>query len=340
MTMAKTVLITGGSGFIAAHLLDAFLEAGYHVRATVRSPRSADKVRTTHGKYGDALSFSIVPEISEDGAFDEAVKGVDGVVHSASPFILNAEDYDRDLFEPAKKGTVNILKAVKANNPNVKRVVITSSFADMLDVTKGLRPGYTYSEADWNPMTTDEAQKAGPAAAYLVSKTIAERAAYDFVKNEKPNFTISTVSPPMVYGPIRHAVESTGKLNTSLADIFRLYNGTEKQVPETSFWAFADVRDLAQAHLKAFESDKAANQRYLVSNGTFGYQNFVDIIRDYYPDLRDGTPEGDAHSNLPPVYKLDVSKSVNDLGMKYRTMEETVVDAVNSLRKLEKATAA
>lgn len=338
--MPQTVLITGGSGFIAAHLLDAFLNAGYHVRATVRSPKSAEKVRKTHGQFGDALSFSIVPDIAKEGAFDEAVKDVDGVIHSASPFILNAEDFDRDLFEPAKQGTVNILKAVKANNSNVQRIVITSSFANMLDFNKGLRPGYTYTEADWNPMTTDEAHKAGPTAAYLVSKTIAEHAAYEFVEKEKPNFSISTLSPPMVYGPARHAVESMDKLNTSLADVYRLYNGSEKEVPPTGFWGFADVRDLAQAHLKAYESEAAANQRYLVTNGPYSYQNFIDIIRDNFPELKDSTPEGDAHSALPPVYKIDASKSVKDLGMNYRTMKETVVDMVNSLKELEKATAA
>lgn len=98
---------------------------------------------------------------------------------------MNAKDYDAELFAPALNGTLGVLKAVKAHNPDVNRIVITSSFAANVDVTKGLRPGYTYTESDWNPMTIEEARAADPASAYLVSKTIAEKAAFDFVEKEK-----------------------------------------------------------------------------------------------------------------------------------------------------------
>lgn len=165
------------------------------------------------------------------------------VIHTASPFVLNAKDYDKELFEPAVNGTVSILKAVQEHNPSVKRIVITSSFAAVLDFTAGLRPGYTYTEADWNPMTIDEARKADPTAAYLVSKTLAERAAFEFVKTQKPGFSIATVTPPMVYGPLLQGFDSMRKLNTSSADIYRLFNGSSKEVPNTVFWAYVDVRD-------------------------------------------------------------------------------------------------
>jgi nucleoside-diphosphate-sugar epimerase len=98
---------------------------------------------------------------------------------------LNAQDFEKDLFAPSVNGTMSVLEAVKKNNPKVKRIVITSSFASNIDVTKGLRPGYVYTEADWNPMTKEETVAAGPVAAYLVSKTLAERAAFDFVEKEK-----------------------------------------------------------------------------------------------------------------------------------------------------------
>ena len=109
----------------------------------------------------------------------------------ASPFILNATDYKKDLFDPAVNGTTSMMKAVKAFAPNVKRVVITSSFASVVDTSKGLRPGYTNTEADWNPMTLEEASKSDPSNAYLVSKTLAERSGWDFIENEK------------VWGPVR-----------------------------------------------------------------------------------------------------------------------------------------
>jgi nucleoside-diphosphate-sugar epimerase len=125
----------------------------------------------------------------------------------------------------------------------VKRIVITSSFASVLDVTKGLRPGYVYTEADWNPMTAEESYAAGPSPAYLVSKKLAEKAAFDFVEKEKPGFSIATVTPPMVYGPLLQGFDDMEKLNTSSMDIYRLFNGSLKEVPDTAFWTYCDVRD-------------------------------------------------------------------------------------------------
>jgi len=333
--MSQTVLVTGATGFIATHIIRAFLDAGYKIRGTVRSESSKAKVQKVHPNHLDALSFAIVPDISAPNAFDEAIKGVDGVIHVASPFTLSATDYDKELFDPAVNGTVSVLKAA-TNNASIKRVVITSSFAAVLDFATGLRPGYTYTEADWNPMTKEEARQAGPAAAYLVSKTLAERAAFDFVDKEKPKFSIATLCPPMVYGPLIADLDSMKKLNESSGDMYRLFNGSEKTVPDTSFWAYVDVRDLAKAHLLAYTKDVAANQRYLIAAATYGYQNFVDIIREHFPDLRDSTPEGAAKQPLPDVYTLDTSKVRKDLGIEFRSMEETVVDTVSRLRELEK----
>lgn len=303
--------------------------------AAVRSENSIKKVLKTHGKYGSALSFVIVPDIAVLGAFDDAVKNVDGVIHMASPFLLDAKDYDKELFEPARNGTLSMLKAVKEFNPKMKRIVITASFSCILDHEKGMRPGYNYTEEDWNPMTRKEAYNANPADAYSVSKTIAEKAAWEFVENEKPNFNLATVAPPMVYGPLRHSVDSMEKLNATSADIYRLFNGSEKSVPETTFWCTADPRDVAQAHLKAYEVEKAAGQRFVVCGGNYSYQMFADIIRDHFPELREKTPEGNAHQSLPGVYTLDGSKAERILGIKYHKIEESVVDAVKSLTDLE-----
>ncbi len=136
-----------------------------------------------------------------------------------------------------------MLKAARAYSPAIKRIVITSSFAAVLDYSTGTRPGYVYSEKDWNPMTTDEAQSAGPGAAYLVSKTIAERAAWDFVEKEKPDFSIATLTPPMVYGPLAQTFNDLSKLNESSSEVYSLYSGSDKEVPPTAFYAAVDVRD-------------------------------------------------------------------------------------------------
>ncbi|RDL35762.1 Uncharacterized protein BP5553_06374 [Venustampulla echinocandica] len=337
--MSQTILISGASGFIASHVIRLFLESGFKVRGTVRSEVSAKIVRETHAEYADALSFAFVKDISAPGAFDEAVKGVDGVIHTASPFILDAEDYDKELFNPAVNGTVSILKAVKEHNPSVKRIVVTSSFGAILDYTAGHQPGYIYTEADWNPMTANEAHGADPVAAYLVSKTLAEKAAFEFVETQKPSFSIVTVAPPLVYGPLLHGYESMSKLNTSSADIYRLFNGSSKEVPDTVFWACVDVRDVAKAHLLAYQTPTAANQRYIISAGSFSYQIFCNIIRARFPELVATTPEDKSSLPFPDVYKLDTTKAKNELGIAFRPIKETLMDTVTSLKELEKITA-
>jgi len=331
-------LITGGSGFVAANVLNAFLSRGYNVRTTVRSAETAEKVKKSHSRYLDQLSFAIVKDVQTPGGFDEAVKGVDGVIHTASPFVTQVEDNERDLLNPAIKGTTEILSAIQKHNPKVKRVVITSSFASLFDASKGLRPGYTYTEEDWNPVTYEEASRKDTdgGVAYSASKTLAEKAAFEFVKKNKPNFSISTICPPMVYGPAAHSISSLDKLNTSSADIYRLINGSEKTVPETTFFAFADVRDVGEAHARAYESEKAAGQRYFVNSGGYTYQNICDIVRKDFPELRDLTPEGTPGAPFPNVYKVSNEKIKKELGMTVRTLEECIHDQVAEFIAIEK----
>lgn len=230
-----------------------------------------------------------------------------------------------------------MLKAIQAHNPNVKRVVITSSFASIVDLNQGLRPGYTYSEKDWNPVDYETAKAAeSGAVAYCASKVLAEKAAFEFVEKNKPNFSVSTICPPMVYGPASHTIESLEKLNTSSADIYRLMNGSEKTVPDTAFLAFADVRDVGEAHLKAYESEKAAGQRYFITSGNFTYQQVCDIIRADFPEKKSLVPEGNAGAPLPDCYSVDNSKARNELGITFRSLKETIDDQVKQFLELEK----
>ena len=212
------VLLTGGSGFIAAHVLDYLLEHGHSVVTTVRSQEKASRIASAHPKHGkDKLSFSIVEDIAQPGAFDKAVISdppFEAVIHTASPFHFNVTDIQKDLLDPAIIGTTGILKSIKKSAPSVKKVVITSSFASIINPDKGQWPDHTYSEADWNPITKDEAVK-NSANGYRASKTFAERAAWDFLEQEKPDFTISTMCPPLVLGPIVHYLNSLDALNTS-----------------------------------------------------------------------------------------------------------------------------
>ncbi|KAI9873719.1 MAG: methylglyoxal reductase (NADPH-dependent) gre2 [Pleopsidium flavum] len=335
----ETILVTGASGFVAAHVLNDLLDQGYKVRGTVRSEESANKVRKTHAKYGDKLSFAIVKDVAAPGSFDEAVKGVDGVIHTASPFQTQVENNERDLLNPAIHGTREILQAIQKNNPTIKRVVITSSFASIINMEKGNWPQHTYTEADWNPVTYEAAKTADGSTAYCASKTFAEKAAFDFVEKQHPNFSIATICPPMVYGPPVHAVSSLDHLNTSAADIYRLINGSENVVPPTQFWAFADVRDVAKAHRLAYESSQAANQRFFITSGSYSYQMVCDVIRKNFPELKDRTPAGKQGSGLgAEVYKVSNEKAKKELGLSFRSLEETIVDTVRRLLELERET--
>lgn len=200
------VLLTGGSGFIAAHTLNVLLKHGHSVVTTVRTQDKADKIKAAYtGEVENgSLSFAIVPDIAKPDAFDEAVVSdppFEAVLHTASPFHFNVTDIQKDLLDPAVIGTTGILNSIKKNAPSVKRVVITSSFAAIINSTKGFWPGHTYSEEDWNPITREEAEE-NPMQGYRGSKTFAEKAAWDFLEKEKPNFTIATINPPMVFGPV------------------------------------------------------------------------------------------------------------------------------------------
>lgn len=179
MEPQDTVLVTGASGFIATHIVDVFLKAGYAVRGTVRSQAKADKVRKAFPEYNEKLSCAIVPDIAAPNAFDNVVYDVIGVIHTASPFDLHVENNERDLLRPAIDGTRNILQSIQKSFPLVNRVVLTSSFTAVRDPTKGTRRGYTYSEADWNPATYEEAAKKETSGsfAYAAAKALAERAA-------------------------------------------------------------------------------------------------------------------------------------------------------------------
>ncbi|EHK96765.1 putative uncharacterized oxidoreductase [Glarea lozoyensis 74030] len=286
--VGKTVLVTGGSGYVAAEVLNSFLIRGYNVKTTVRNEASAEKIKKSHAKYLDQLSFAIVKDLQLPGGHDEAVKGVDGVIHTASPFVLQVEDNARDLLEPAVNGTLEVLKSVQKNNPAVKRVVITSSFAAIIDIFQGPRPGYTYTEKDWNPTT------------------------YDVAAN------------PSTPGGVSYY-------------IYRLINGTSSSVPETSFFGFVDVRDLAEAHVRAYESEDAAGQRYITCSGGYTYQQICDVIRAEFPGKRDVVPEGNVGEKYPDVYVVDNGKIRRELGMEFRSLKTCVVDMVEQFIEYEKA---
>ncbi|KAI7156982.1 NAD(P)-binding protein, partial [Hortaea werneckii] len=306
------VLLTGGSGFIAAHVLDILLQHGHSVVTTVRSQDKAKKIADNHAQYGpDKLSFAIVEDIAKEGAFDQAVVSdppFETVIHTASPFHFNVTDVQKELLDPAIIGTTGILKSIKKSAPSVKRVVITSSFASIINPYKGSWPEHTYTETDWNPITQQQAIE-NPANGYRASKTFAERAAWEFLEKEKPNFSIATMCPPLVLGPIVHYLNSLDALNTSNQRVRDIMMGKAKdEIPPTGTFIWVDVRDLALCHVLAMEKEGAANKRFFITTGYFSNKEIAEIIGKNFPQYKEGLPSASTPGGGYPeegVYKID-----------------------------------
>lgn len=342
-TMTR-VLLTGGSGFIAAHTLDVLLKHGHSVVTTVRTQEKADKIKAAYKEYVEKgqLGFAIVPDIAKEGAFDEAVVSdppFEAVLHTASPFHFNVTDVQKDLLDPAIIGTTGILKSIKKSAPTVKTVVITSSFAAIVNPSKGFWPGHVYSEEDWNPITLEEA-KENPMSGYRASKTFAEKAAWEFQEKEKPGFAIATINPPMVFGPIIHHLETLDNINTSNQRIVSAAQGKFKdEIPPTGVHLWVDVRDVAEAHVAAFEKPEAANKRFFTLAGYFSNKEICEIIKKNFPQYKDLPGESATGGDYPEggkdgIYKFTNERTKKVLGLKYRSFEESIVDSIKSFQEV------
>lgn len=173
----------------------------------------------------------------------------------------------------------------------------------------------------------------------MFTETFAERAAWDFVKNEKPNFTLSAINPPLVLGPIVHYLNSLSALNTSNQRIRNLITGQNKdEIPDTGTYIWVDVRDLALAHVKAIEVAEAAGKRFFITTGYFSNKEIAEIIRKNFPEYEKELPGKDVKGGDYPeggVYKYDHSRTVKVLGIKFRSLEESIVDTVKSLKDIK-----
>jgi len=338
------VLLTGGSGFLGAHVLDTLLKRGHSVVTTVRNSPKADKIREAYPQYSkDKLDFAFVPDIAAEGAFDEAVKSsppFQAVIHTASPYTFAVKDIQKELLDPAVLGTTGVLKSIKKYAPSVKRVVITSSFAAIVNRDKGAWPEHTYTEADWNPVTHEEALE-NAAVGYSASKTFAEKAAWNFVEEEKPNFTLTTINPPMIYGPIINYMASLDQVNTSNSRIRDAMLGKWKtEVPETGLFISVDVRDAAFMHVLTMESDSAAGQRVFTVGTHYSNKEIVEAVQKHYPEYIDNLPGEDVKGGDYPdgsvnnYFKFDNSRAKGILGHDFIPFEKTITDLVLTLKKL------
>jgi nucleoside-diphosphate-sugar epimerase len=245
-------------------------------------------------------------------------------------------DPKKGLIDPALIGTTSILKAIKASAPTVKRVVLTASFACIINEAHLADP-FIYSEQTWNPVTIDDIHS-GPATAYRASKKLAEKAAWDFVANEQPSFDLVTICPPLVLGPVTHAMASLESINTSNERVVTLLKGGWRDaIPDTGaavLWI--DVRDCALAHVKAMEKPQAGGKRLFTTAGYFCHKWIADAVRKNFPEYRDRLPtEETKGGEFPPkdkIYGYDTKATEAVLGIEWISLEKSMVDLVKSLK--------
>ena len=266
-TKNSTVLVTGGSGFIAAHCIIQLLNAGYHVRTTVRSLKRVASVKEMlkqgDVEAGDRLSF-VEADLTADKGWPQAVDGCEYVLHVASPFPPGIPKDENDLIIPAREGALRVLKA--SRDAGVKRVVLTSSFAA---IGYGLKStGEVFDEKNW----TDPYSPQATISAYVKSKTLAERAAWDFISREGNGLELAVINPVGVLGPVLGS-----ELSTSIQIVKRLLDGSTPGSPQLSF-GIIDVRDVADLHIRAMTNPLAKGERFLAIAGPFISMNEIALL--------------------------------------------------------------
>lgn len=260
----STVLVTGGSGFIGSHSVLQLLAAGHRVRTTVRNSKREGDVRAMLKEGGaepaDRLAFAVA-DLESDTGWSEAVAGCDYVLHVASPFPMGIPKDEGELIVPAREGALRVLRA--SRDAGVKRVVLTSSFAAV---------GYgkeeqqaPFDETSWTDPSGSDVR------AYVKSKTLAERAAWDFIAREGRDLELSVVNPVGVFGPVLAADYST-----SILVVQRMMDGAVPGCPRIYF-GVVDVRDVADLHIRAMTHPAAKGERFLAVAGDF--MSMLDIAK-------------------------------------------------------------
>lgn len=264
-----TVLVTGATGFIGSHCIVQLLKAGYRVRGTLRTPARADEIRAAiaaHADPGDRLEF-LTADLGSDEGWAEAVQSCTYVLHVASPFPKAAPKHEDELIVPARDGALRVLKA--ASEAGVKRVVMTSSLAAVM--VGHPEEKKAFSENDWSVVENTR-------GAYEKSKTIAERAAWDFVNSlpEDKKIELSVINPGAVLGPVLEKDSGTS------GEVVRMLMKRELPGCPRLGWPMVDVRDVAAAHLAAMTTPEAAGQRYCCANEFAWMKDIAGILAPKY----------------------------------------------------------
>jgi dihydroflavonol-4-reductase len=326
------VLVTGASGYIAGFVVKALIADGWSVSGTIRSLAKANAVRASLGLTADQLPLTAA-DLTLDAGWVAAATGCDFVQHIASPLPTGAIRSDDELIVPARDGALRLLRAAKA--AGVKRVVMTSSVAAMYYGMTG--ENRTYTEADWSDLTSPATN------GYAKSKTIAERAARDWIAAEGGGMEYCTINPALVLGPVLGS-----DFSGSLAVVTKMLNGELPGLPAISF-GICDVRDIAAAHVAAMTTPGIDGERFLCSGETLAMADVAAILKSRLADKAKRVPTMKLPNFLvrlsalfDPEIKLvipelgrtrigDARHARERLGWNPRPAAETIVDTARSL---------
>ncbi|MEX3016951.1 NAD-dependent epimerase/dehydratase family protein [Gymnodinialimonas hymeniacidonis] len=325
--MSQTIFLTGVTGFIAKRIALDLLEAGHTVTGSLRSMARAAEVQdairphlTDPGAL-DRLSFTEL-DLTRDDGWPEALTGHDVLMHTASPFPMAQPKNEDDVIRPAVDGTLRALKAAHA--AGVTRVILTSS---VVAIEANDKPN-PKTPADWTDVTHPKAN------AYYKSKTLAERAAWDFVE-ETPVMKLTTINPALVLG-----APLDGNYGTSLSLIERVMGGKDPALPDLGFGA-VDVADISAMHIAAMDRPEAIGNRYIGSAGSITMPEIAKHLKAKYPDRKIATAtapkfllrvmslfDPSIKSVLPGIGntpEFDASATERDLGLTF-TPVNTAID--------------
>ncbi|EPQ61036.1 NAD P-binding protein [Gloeophyllum trabeum ATCC 11539] len=325
------VLVTGASGFIGSWVVRYLLERDYSVRAAVRSAEKGEYMRRLYESYGDQFEYVVVADSGEPGTFDNVLEDIDAVEHHAAPITDDPDDF----VAAAISGTTSLLESILRKGRSVKRVIVTSSGAALVEPKE---PGYVYTEADWGDYSVKEVQSKGANATtlqkYRASKALAERAAWDFVEKHKDQiqWDVVTVLPTIVYGPIIHQVESPEDINYSNQLLYSSI--TRERSPDEVGGNWVDVRDVAEIHVELLAKRTAGGERYIVSAGAHSWQELYDLLNASVPPIG-GIPRGQPgnYTRGRPPYSFSSEKVIKLLGIRFRALGESARDAITSIRE-------
>lgn len=275
MNSKGKVLLTGVTGFLGSHTAIQLLERGYEVLGTLRNLDRAEAIKAViaqHTSQIDRLSFAVA-DLADSQVWDTLTKGIDFVQHIASPFPRKLPLHENDLIVPAKKGALNILKAASVNK--VKRVVLTSSTGAILYGKSKVERNSTFDESDW----TDASNKKD-STPYFRSKTIAERAAWEFMKKDRSGMELATVCPGAILGPVLET-----DFGTSANIVIKMLDGSMPAVPNIGF-DLVDVRSVADLLILAMERPEAANERFVGSADYLKFKEVAHLLKEAYPQKK------------------------------------------------------